>query len=370
MAAQVLKRSFWYWDMRDGEEEKEEEEEEVTEAGEPITTHTEKKQQKHSRLGVAVLLGWMLSERKHLAAFTRLYKSLGWDCLVCHPHVLNLFSPSMASTLALNILVELVKELERHPCPIVFITFSGGHKACLYKVIQILLDQCRGSKDCKDKFDVVVASVAGLIFDSSPVEFDSYIGAKFVSQQMLTKRPGRSNAIILHGARAFGRGLDAVFARQLGLQRIDLWHALYSCVNMGPILILCSENDELAPLETVHMFSSNLRKLGGKVDVVTWKDTKHVGHFRRYPEQYASEVRKLLANASGTYFDRRGRAETAALWTSIPECALFEIRQMSRMPHLQSKGGNAGDGGPSNVPHASEYGGPIAGQIDDRRSRL
>eukprot|EP00250_Pteridium_aquilinum_P009693 c18865_g1_i2 orf=449-1156(+) len=195
------------------------------------------------------------------------------------------------------------------------------------------------------------------------MDFDSNIGAKVVSQQMLTLKPGRSNAIISHGAHALGRGLDTIFSKQFGSQRIDLWHALYSSVNIGPILILCSENDELAPLETISMFSSNLRQLGGKVDVVTWKDSKHVGHFRRHPEQYSIEVRKLLINASSTYYDRLEKSNkhadtvctkiigsvrdsgvfigtTAATWTDLPESIISEITRMSRVTHVQLKGGN------------------------------
>lgn len=382
MAAQVFKRSFWYWDKTNGDKEEEEEEK-------PIT-NKEKKQQSsrkaklhmvsHSRSGVVVLLGWMLSERKHLASFTRLYKSIGWDCLVCHPHVLNLFFPSMATSLALSILLELVKDLERHPCPIVFITFSGGHKACLYKIIQILLGQCREVNEDEGKFKVVAESVAGLIFDSSPMEFESNIGAKVLSQQMLTLKPGRSNAIISHGAHALGRGLDTIFFKQFGLQRVDLWHALYSAVNIGPILILCSENDELAPLETIHMFSSNLCKLGGKVDVVVWKDSKHVGHFRRHPEQYSIEVRKLLVNASSTYFDRLRRAnkhagsvgDSATTWTNLPECVLCEIDQMSRVPHVRLKEGSAHDAGLRNFSNSSDNANysSIASQTHGYRSRL
>lgn len=47
--------------------------------------------------------------------------------------------------------------------------------------------------------------------------------------------------------------------------------------NIGPILFLCSENDKLAPVETIQIYASNLCKLGGKVDLVVWKQSEHVG---------------------------------------------------------------------------------------------
>ncbi|KAI5062198.1 hypothetical protein GOP47_0022737 [Adiantum capillus-veneris] len=343
MASQFFKRSFWYWERCHVAHRTEEEDEaEVGRGGGENEGNDEegKKQQRsmqakgHSS-GIAVILAWMFSERRQLTAFTQLYNSLGWDCLVCHSHPLNLHFPGMASTLALSLLDELLKELEGHPSPVVFVTFSGGHKTCLYKILQILLGQCGEVDTDKDKFKVVEESIAGLVFDSSPVEFESSIGAKVLSQQVLTLEPGRSKAVIEHAANAVGRGLDFVFSKQFALQRRELWHALYSCVNMGPILVLCSEVDELAPLETIHMFSSNLNRLGGKIDVVVWKDSKHVGHFRRHPDQYSSEVKKLLVRAFSTYSDRHERHTPT--WTELPGTVIAEINQISRMPHLQLK---------------------------------
>eukprot|EP00250_Pteridium_aquilinum_P006165 c16137_g1_i1 orf=688-1866(-) len=354
MAAKLLRRSFWYWDRLQSSADGHlgEDEEEVA----------------SSRSGIVVVLGWMLSRRRNLAPYTRLYKSRGWDCLVCHPQVFNLFIPSWATTLALSVLEELAKELQRRPCPVVFAVFSGGHKSCLYKIIQILMGKCSEvSVDEEERFAVVMRSLSGLIFDSSPVDFVTHLGAKFVSHQVLTLQPGRPIGFISWVAYAVGRGVDVVFSRQLGPQRIDLWQALYSSVKMGPILFLCSENDKMAPVETIQIFASNLRKLGGKVDMVVWKESEHVGHFRLYPEQYSSEVVKLLTTASSVYYDRfpKGASESStasviasigsvhdlglaldtisATWTDLPESITSEISRVSRLPHVHVKKGHTGD---------------------------
>jgi hypothetical protein len=47
---------------------------------------------------------------------------------------------------------------------------------------------------------------------------------------------------------------------------------------IGPILFFCCENDELSPLETIEIFASNLRNLGGRVDITVWKQSEHVGN--------------------------------------------------------------------------------------------
>lgn len=351
MASMLLRRSYWYWDRRShGLDELENE----VPQGEPASF----------RAGVVVVLGWMLSRRRNLTPYTRLYKSRGWDCLVCHPQVFNLFSPSRASTLALSVLEELAKEFERHPCPVVFAVFSGGHKACLYKVIQIMLGTCSEVQVEEGRFAVVRKSFSGLIFDSSPVDFVSHLGAKFVSHQVLAVQPGKPIGIVSWVAYAVGRGIDVIFSGQLGPQRIDLWQALYSSVKVGPILFFCSENDKLAPVETIQIYASNLRKLGGKVDMVMWKESEHVGHFRLYPEQYSTEVIKLLTNAAAVYNDRFPKATActaplalecitnthnavdsfdmiAASWTDLPEPLTAEISRVSRLPHVHVKKGHA-----------------------------
>ncbi|KAL5804131.1 hypothetical protein ACOSQ3_030931 [Xanthoceras sorbifolium] len=61
-----------------------------------------------------------------------------------HSQFLNMFFPDKAETLAFDILKELIyifhlviNELKVKPCPVVFASFSGGPKACMYKVLQM-----------------------------------------------------------------------------------------------------------------------------------------------------------------------------------------------------------------------------------------
>lgn len=48
--------------------------------------------------------------------------------------------------------------------------------------------------------------------------------------------------------------------------------------SMGaPYLILCSENDDLAPVQTICNFTQRLKDLGGDVKLVKWSSSSHVG---------------------------------------------------------------------------------------------
>lgn len=47
----------------------------------------------------------------------------------------------------------------------------------------------------------------------------------------------------------------------------------------APYLMLCSENDDLAPFHIIHNFAQRLRELGADVKLVKWNGSPHVGLF-------------------------------------------------------------------------------------------
>eukprot|EP00249_Psilotum_nudum_P002175 c15069_g1_i2 orf=623-940(+) len=82
MAPKALRPSFWYWDrLWEGP----------------------------TQVGTVVIFGWMMSQPRHVVPYIRFYKSCGWDALVCHPRVLNIFFPRKGIFLALELLDELAK---------------------------------------------------------------------------------------------------------------------------------------------------------------------------------------------------------------------------------------------------------------------
>lgn len=45
----------------------------------------------------------------------------------------------------------------------------------------------------------------------------------------------------------------------------------------APYLILCSENDDLAPYQVICNFAERLRELGADVKLLKWNGSPHVG---------------------------------------------------------------------------------------------
>ncbi|KAL2455048.1 hypothetical protein Fot_55224 [Forsythia ovata] len=258
--------------------------------------------------GIVVVFAWMSSQDKPLKNYVDLYSSLGWNSLVCHPKFLNSFFPDKAASLALEIVSDLVQELKIRPCPIVFASFSGGPKACMYKVLQIIEGKCELQVNVDD-YRLVRDCVAGYIFDSSPVDFTSDLGTRFVLHPTILKM-SRPPLIASWIANGMSSSLDALFLGRLESQRAEYWQTLYSTVSMGaPYVIFCSEDDDLAPIQIICNFVKRLKDLGADVKLVKWINSSHVGHFRQFPVEYKAVVTELLGKASVIYSQRIRKLE-------------------------------------------------------------
>jgi len=60
--------------------------------------------------------------------------------------------------------------------------------------------------------------------------------------------------------------------------------------HFGPILILCSEDDQLATYSVVQNFGQHLLELGGDVNLIKWHSSPHVGMFSVFCLSYLTAV--------------------------------------------------------------------------------
>ncbi|XP_052194315.1 uncharacterized protein LOC127802514 isoform X2 [Diospyros lotus] len=216
--------------------------------------------------------------------------------------LVRLFS-ERATSLAFAVLNELVEELRIRPCPLVLAAFSGGSKACMYKVIQVIEGAC-DAKLSLDDTRLIRSCISGHIYDSGPVDFASDLGARFTLPTAILRMPG-SAKLVSWVAKGVTSGLDALFLTGFGSHRAEYWQTLYSTVSLGaPYLILCSENDVAAPYPAICNFSQRLQELGASVKLVKWISSPHVGHYEQHPTEYRAAVTKLLEHAVSVYSEK------------------------------------------------------------------
>lgn len=250
--------------------------------------------------GIVVVFGWGSIEDSQLKNFVDLYSSLGWISLVALSDFFNPFFPERATSLAFSVLNELLEELRARPCPLVLAAFSGGSQACMYKVFQIIEGTCEAHLNLDDS-RLIMTCISGQMYDSGPVNVTGDLGARFALRSSILNVPGSSKLVSMV-AKGVTSGLDALFLTRFGSQRSEYWQTLYSSVGLGaPFLILCSENDELAPYPVICSFAQQVQGLGGHVRLIGWKDSPHVGHYKHNPIQYKAAVSEFLDHSVSVF---------------------------------------------------------------------
>ncbi|MCD9558484.1 hypothetical protein HAX54_015871 [Datura stramonium] len=253
--------------------------------------------------GIVVVFAWMSSQKRYVKTYVDLYASLGWNSFVCHPQFLDMFSPDKAAALAAEVVNELVEELKARPCPVVFASFSGGPKACMYKVLQIIEGKCEERVNLGE-FRLVKDCLSGYIFDSCPIDFTSDLATRFILHPTVLglSRPPPLTSWIANG---IASSLDALFLEKSESDRAQYWQTLYASVSSrAPYLILCSEDDDLAPCQTICNFAQRLKDLGSDVKLLKWSSSSHVGHYRYHPREYKAAVTEVLGKAAMIYSQR------------------------------------------------------------------
>ncbi|KAG8645456.1 hypothetical protein MANES_10G066100v8 [Manihot esculenta] len=173
----------------------------------------------------------------------------------------------------------------------------------MYKVFQIIQETCDGHGNLGES-RLLRDCVSGHIYDSSPVDFTSDLGAQFALPPAIQKMPGPSK-LVSWFAKGITSGLDGLYLTRFESQRVEYWQTLYSSVDFGaPYLILCSENDHLAPYKCIHRFAKRLQDLGGDVKLVKWNVSPHIGHYKHNPIQYRAVVTDFLEKAASVYSRR------------------------------------------------------------------
>ncbi|KAJ4793752.1 hypothetical protein LUZ62_044998 [Rhynchospora pubera] len=248
--------------------------------------------------GIIVVFAWMWSDEKQLKPFVDLYWSLGWRCLICHADVLSIFFPEKATTLAFDVLNELVKELKTEASPVIFATFSGWSTGGLCKAIQLLDAKWEGEASM-DEYQIIRDCICGQIYDSSPVGF--------IKEGDAPGSSGNSHQPRLFSwmAKAVSSGFDTLFPSSLQAQCNEYWQTLYSSVEMGPFLIFCSEEDKLASFRSICNSAQQLADLGGDVRLVKWSTSHHIGYYKFHRAEYRLAVTEFLNKASATFSQRK-----------------------------------------------------------------
>lgn len=287
--------------------------------------------------GIVVIFAWVSIQKQHLRSYVDLYSSLGWNSLVASADFLNVYYPERATSLAFVLLNELMEELKIRRCPVVFVAFSGAPKACMYNFLQII----QGTGECQhilDESELVRTCLSGHIYDSGPIDFGGDLNVQFALHPAIRKMPGPSK-FVSWVAKGVASTLDGLYLTGFESQRAEYWQTLYSSVEIGaPFLILCSDNDVLAPYPIISNFAQLLQDIGGDVTVIKWSGSAHIEHYKHYPIQYSAAVSTFLEKAITVYChrvqqlgERSGHDEISELICDLHKVAVSSNQSLTRV---------------------------------------
>ncbi|KAM3605255.1 uncharacterized protein V6R79_023127 [Siganus canaliculatus] len=257
---------------------------------------------------VVVLLGWTGCKDKHLSKYSDYYNEQGcvtirYTAPLKTVFISESFGYKELKSTALKLL-EILFDYEVETSPIFFHIFSNGG-FMLYRYIVELL---RNDKQFSS------LNVIGSVVDSGPGSGNVLGGIR-----ALTAILGPQINPILKYV------LVALFALTAFLLRVVLY-PLTKYIHMHhydavqerppswPHLFLYSRDDPVIRHRDIEAFVESLKQKGVPVDSFDFVTSPHVGHFRKFPEQYTLKCRDFLVacmkDSEGTEIKKRQRVQS------------------------------------------------------------
>eukprot|EP00878_Enallax_costatus_P013073 GHUV01013661.1.p1 GENE.GHUV01013661.1~~GHUV01013661.1.p1 ORF type:complete len:287 (+),score=57.73 GHUV01013661.1:592-1452(+) len=241
--------------------------------------------------------------------YKQLWTSLGFtNILAARPPMTSIMVPAAGQLYAANFTHKLITHAKQHPgAPILVHLFSGGGFIFMGWVFQ-LLSEVQGGKDVLDR-------VQGVILDSSPADVTADVSSRALVAAALG-RPAdnieKELPWLVKPATAVVDGyLKLPFIKDALVSMEDTW---LSQAPACPKLFLYSDADVLTGSGVVEQFMQQQQAQGAQVYSYKWRDTAHVDHYRKYPEEYKQQLLKFVQHVLGG----EGSNTTAAAAVPVP----------------------------------------------------
>ncbi|KAJ4501266.1 hypothetical protein C8R41DRAFT_806576 [Lentinula lateritia] len=265
---------------------------------------------------IILVFGWMGAKLPHILKYTKVYEDM-------YPNATQIIVQSephffwSSKRTRMNNLVPVAEVLEAHGCngtrqespsrddnpPRILVhSFSNGGGLQMYTLGNLLRARLgSSSSSCRPS-----SRLSAVVIDSCPGNA-SFRGAIQAFTAALPKNSPLRIPVIIFITLLYGFGI--IRHRIFGVQPIfeRLKEALLRKGPEGGILpwmtektprmYICSKKDELTPVEQIEEHVKEAKYRGLNAQIVVYEDTPHVGHARRYPEQYWGAVKDLWTQA-------------------------------------------------------------------------
>ena len=218
-----------------------------------------------------VLFGWALSGHKALAKYAAVYNELGLPAVCVTPSLPSLWFSGLGYIYTAKIFQTISKNVTM-PTSIVLHLFSGAPSVALPFVTTNLPSNLR---------------LQAVIFDSL-VLFREHAGIAAAKQALDL---GAMNLASYYVAVGVGKTVHTLLGKEKREQ--DEESRKHPTMDV-PQLFLYSEADSVAKHEEVEEVIDEQIKFKRLVEKFQWKDSSHVRHLIKYPEEYRSNISTFL----------------------------------------------------------------------------
>lgn len=219
----------------------------------------------------------------------------------------SIMFPIQGQLLAANFTHQLLQKAQAHPkAPIIIHLFSGGGFIFMGWVFQLLAELDSAEAES------VRSRIAGIILDSSPAMVTADVSSRALVAAALG-RPAegiecelpwlvRPAAAIVDGYLRLPYVKDAL----VGMDTAWMQQA-----PRCPKLFLYSDADVLVAPQVVEGFMLQQEKRGSPTYSYKWRDSAHVDHYRRYPEEYRQQLQEFVQKVLSSWQLNGGKPEDA-----------------------------------------------------------
>ncbi|CAJ0594368.1 unnamed protein product [Cylicocyclus nassatus] len=256
---------------------------------------------KVSQRTTVLLLGWAMARDYHLTKYAQIYEKMGLTTLrftsAFTGHTRNLKYSRDISGLMDNLRSVLASPKDRLALHV--FSMNGIYTLCSLLLQYPELD--------------ILGRTDGIIFDSCPVLFDASSPRSFATLANVLARTVQNaslweklkfavwRAYFTMGIRFFL--LEQGVRRQLGLSLTEFtpYHFLRDHPQLPHHLsFIYSDKDRICPPESLTQFHEAVAEKGKQVDVLHLKDSNHVEHLKKYPDEYCAVIERFLAQLERT----------------------------------------------------------------------
>lgn len=225
-----------------------------------------------------VLLRWLYSKRRNVMKYVNLYKEQGFDVLLVSITPWQLMWPMKGSKLIAADLLQFLVEHQNYQ-QIVLHGFSvGGY----------LWGEVLNLVECdRQTYMNVIDRIVGQVWDSVADITELSIG---VPQAVFPH-----NEVLHNMLQKYLEYHLKTFYKQSTQHYIRSSQLFHSSIVHSPALFFMSKTDPVTGISSILKIKDQRDSLGLETYIKIFEKSPHVGHFRKYPKEYATELYAFLS---------------------------------------------------------------------------